>query len=97
MATAASRPIRQTYLNGMIPSSQRATILSFDSLFANAGGVVAQPALSRTADIWGYPSSYLISAATSALALPFLWRARRIGDPADAVARPAASAVPGTD
>jgi MFS family permease len=97
MATAASRPIRQTYLNGMIPSSQRATILSFDSLFANAGGVVAQPALSRTADIWGYPASYLISAATSALALPFLWRARRIGDPADAVARPAASAVPGTD
>ncbi len=29
---AASAPIRQTYLNGLIPSRQRATILSFDSL-----------------------------------------------------------------
>src|ERR671914_2389335 len=29
---AASMPIRQAYLNGLIPSRQRATILSFDSL-----------------------------------------------------------------
>jgi MFS family permease len=83
MATAASRPIRQSYLNGMIPSPQRATILSFDSLFSSAGGIVAQPALSRSADVYGYPVSYLFSAAGSALALPFLWRARRIDDPAD--------------
>src|SRR4030088_1406962 len=36
---AASMPIRQTYMNGMIPSKQRATILSFDSLMGSAGGV----------------------------------------------------------
>ena len=29
---AASMPIRQAYLNGLIPSRQRATILSFDSM-----------------------------------------------------------------
>ena len=40
---AASTPIRQAYLNGMIPSQQRATILSFDSLMSSTGGVVAQP------------------------------------------------------
>ncbi len=96
MATSASRPIRQTYLNGMIPSSQRATILSFDSLFSNAGGVVAQPALSRTADVWGYPISYVFSAAVSAVALPFLWRARRIADPADSVSPPVNPASPAT-
>ena len=28
---AATMPIRQAYLNAMIPSRQRATILSFDS------------------------------------------------------------------
>ena len=93
MATSASRPIRQTYLNGMIPSSQRATILSFDSLFSNAGGIVAQPALSRAVDVWGYPVSFVFSAAASALALPFLWRARRIADPADVVPRPATGPV----
>ena len=88
VATAASEPIRQTYLNGMIPSSQRATILSFDSLFSSAGGIVAQPALSRSADVWGYPVSYLFSAAGSALAIPFLWRARQIADPADTATGP---------
>ena len=40
---AATMPIRQTYLNGLIPSRQRATILSFDSLMGSTGGVWAQP------------------------------------------------------
>ncbi|CAN5715698.1 hypothetical protein BH18ACT17_BH18ACT17_06760 [soil metagenome] len=51
---AASMPIRQTYLNGLIPSRQRATILSFDSLMDSIGGVWAQPVLGRAADVWGY-------------------------------------------
>ena len=62
----------------MIPSQQRATILSFDSLMTSAGGIVAQPALGKSADVWGYQVSYLLSAAGSALALPFIVRARRL-------------------
>jgi MFS family permease len=77
LLAAAALPVRQAYLNGMIPSRQRATILSFDSLMSSAGGVVAQPALGRSADVWGYPASYLISGALSALALPLLRLARR--------------------
>jgi MFS family permease len=83
LASYAGAPIRQAYLNGMIPSQQRATILSFDSLINNAGGIVAQPALGKSADIWGYQVSYLLSAAASALALPFIARARRLDTPAD--------------
>jgi MFS family permease len=83
LVTNAGIPIRQAYLNGMIPSRQRATILSFDSLMDNAGGIVAQPALGRSADVWGYPVSYLLSAAGSALALPFIARARQLNTPAD--------------
>ena len=83
LADAAAEPIRRAYLNGMIPSQQRATILSFDSLFSSAGGIVAQPALGRSADVYGYKTSYLISAAASALVLPFLFLARRAADPAD--------------
>ena len=78
---AASVPIRQAYLNERIPSQQRATILSFDSLMSSGGGVVAQPILGRTADVWGYPASYLLSGAISAIALPFLAKARRIEPP----------------
>jgi MFS family permease len=82
---AASRPIRQTYINGMIPSRQRATILSFDSLMDNMGGVWAQPVLGRSADVWGYGPSYLMSAAISAVALPFLALSRRQNAAADTV------------
>jgi MFS family permease len=80
---AASTPIRQAYLNGLIPSRQRATILSFNSLMSSSGGVWTQPVLGRAADVWGYGSSYLIGAAISALALPPLVLSRRQNAPAD--------------
>jgi MFS family permease len=90
---AANRPIRQAYLNAMIPSQQRATILSFDSLMGNAGGIVAQPALGRSADVWNYPTSYVLSASVHALALPFLLRARSMAMPADTEMAPAGASA----
>jgi MFS family permease len=80
---AATMPIRQAYLNGLIPSRQRATILSSDSLMASSGGVWAQPVLGRAADVWGYAPSYLMAAGISALAVPFLTLSRRQNAPAD--------------
>jgi MFS family permease len=74
---AATMPIRQAYLNGLIPSRERATILSFDSLTTSSAGVWTQPALGRAADAWGYASTYLISAAISAIGLPFVALSRR--------------------
>jgi MFS family permease len=82
---AAAMPIRQTYMNGMIPSAQRATILSFDSLMSSSGGVWAQPALGRAADVWGYAPSYVIGAGISALALPPLYLSRRQNMRADSI------------
>jgi MFS family permease len=79
----AALPIRRAYLNGMIPSQQRATILSFDSLINSAGGIVAQPVLGKSADAWGYQVSFLFSAAGAALAVPFIARARQLNTPAD--------------
>ncbi|WP_410791437.1 MFS transporter [Kribbella sp. C-35] len=74
---AAMSPVRQAYLNSHIPSAQRATVLSFDSLLGSAGGVVIQPTLGRSADVWGYGPAYLVSAGIQALAVPFLGLARR--------------------
>jgi MFS family permease len=82
---AASSPIRQTYLNGLIPSRQRATILSFDSMMDSTGGVWAQPVLGRVADVWGYAPSYLAGAGISLLSLPFLFLSRRQNAPADTI------------
>ena len=80
---AATMPIRQAYLNGLIPSQQRATILSFDSMLGSSGGVVIQPVLGRSADVWGYPGSYVLGGLISALALPFIFLSRRENAPAD--------------
>jgi MFS family permease len=80
---AATMPIRQTYLNGLIPSRQRATILSFDSMMSSTGGVWTQPLLGRAADVWGYAPSYLIGAGISVLALPTLALSRRQNADAD--------------
>ncbi len=88
---AATTPIRQAYLNGMIPSSQRATILSFDSMMTSGGGVWAQPVLGRAADAWSYPASYVMSGGIALLALPFIALSRRENAPADLVAGPPAA------
>ena len=74
---AAMSPVRQAYLNSHIPSAQRATVLSFDSLLGSAGGVVIQPVLGRSADAWGYGPAYLLTAGIQTLALPLLGLARR--------------------
>jgi MFS family permease len=80
---AVAGPIRQSFLNGVIPGEQRATVLSFDSLMGSIGGTVAQPALGRVADVSGYAASYLASGVISALALPFIYLAKREGAPSD--------------
>jgi MFS family permease len=80
---AATMPIRQSYLNGLIPSRQRATILSFDSMMSSSGGVWTQPLLGRAADVWGYAPSYLMGAGISVLALPCLALSRRQNAAAD--------------
>jgi MFS family permease len=80
---AARMPVRQAYLNDSIPSSQRATVLSFDSLIGSSGGVIIQPALGRVADVWNYPASFVAGGLVQAMAIPFVLLARRQNAPAD--------------
>lgn len=88
MFNSAAIPIRQSYINGMIPSGQRATILSFDSMLGSSGGVVIQPVLGRAADAYSYATTYVFGAAITALALPFIARSRAQRAPADAGVTP---------
>lgn len=74
---AALMPIRQAYLNGLIPSSQRATVLSFDSLMGSSGGIFIQPILGKAADLWSYSTSYMMASCIQLAALPFIYLARR--------------------
>ena len=56
-------PIYRAYSNSLIPSSQRATILSLDALFADGGAAVGQPVLGAVAQRVGYPASWFAGAA----------------------------------
>jgi len=82
---AAITPVRQAYLNALIASRERATVLSFDSLLGSSGAVGIQPILGRVADAWSYPVSYVCCAAIQALAIPFVWLARRERSSSDAI------------
>lgn len=86
---AAASPVRQAYLNGLIPSSERATVLSFDSLMGSSGGVAIQPILGQVADGSGYAASYLVGAGIQLLALPFIFLARREKPSSDRIERSA--------
>ena len=86
LAGAATLPIRMAYMNGLIPSEQRATVLSFDNLLGSSGGVVIQPALGKVADAASYATSYLVGAGITLAALPFMLLARRerpLSDPVE--------------
>ena len=83
VVASAGTPVRQAYLNDMIASKQRATVLSFASLMGSSGGVVVQPVLGRTADLYGYPASLALGGAVQLLAAPFIVLSRRRRSPAD--------------
>lgn len=90
---ALSGPMQQAYMNDCIPSEQRATVLSFASLMGSAGGVVAQPALGRVADVYSFGTGYLVAGLVYAIRLPFVIGVRRLGLPADTVVGPKSTTV----
>lgn len=87
MMGAVAGPMRQAYINSVIPSRQRATVLSFSSLMGSAGGVVIQPALSKVADVWSLSIGYVASGLLYLIQLPFLARVRALRQDADLTRR----------
>jgi MFS family permease len=73
-------PIRQAYLNENIPSAQRATVLSFDSFFADIGAVVGQVGLGYAAQALSKAAAYTIGGVISVLAAPLYRRAGKASD-----------------
>ena len=76
-------PVRQAYLNALIPSEKRATVLSFDSLVSSGGGAIIQPGLAKVADVMSYGNSFMVGAVVQLVALPFVFLARNMQSDAD--------------
>jgi len=73
LVSAAAGPIRKAYLNDLIASHDRATVLSFDSLVSSSGGVVFQPLLGKVADVYSLSIAYCVGAFIQLFSLPFLF------------------------
>jgi len=79
-------PVKQAYLNQMIPSQQRATVISFDSLVGSVGGVLGQGGLGYLAQVRSIASGYLVGGAMTTLMWPVLLALRHLGHSADTIA-----------
>lgn len=78
-------PVKQAYLHHKIASEQRATIVSLDSMFGNAGGVVGQMGLGYLSGARSIAAGYVVGGAFTLAALPLLGRLRRLGGRADII------------
>lgn len=65
-----SGPVRMGYINDHIPSAQRATVLSLDAFFGDAGGSVGQPALGWLSDQVSIPVAWLTGSLFLVAAAP---------------------------
>ena len=77
VALGTMGPVKQGYLNAHIPSAQRATIISLDALFADAGGVAGQSGWGYLAKMRSIGEAWMFSGMTVILGVPLYWIARR--------------------
>lgn len=77
VALGAMAPVKQGYLNAHIPSAQRATIISLDSMFADLGGVAGQSGWGYVSKVRSIGEAWIYSGAALLLGVPLYWLARR--------------------
>lgn len=84
-AIGVTGPVKQAYLHASIPTAQRASVISFDSMFGNGGGVVGQAGLGWLSRTRSIEQGYVTGGAALLLALPLYAAVRRIAGPADRI------------
>ena len=77
-------PVRSAWLNACIPSEQRATLISLDSLFGEAGGTAGQLGLGYVSRVVSIGTAWVIGGIVQIGSLPFLGLARHRGPASDA-------------
>jgi hypothetical protein len=70
-------PVKQAWINDRIPSTERATIISLDALFGDAGNTAGQLGLGYVSTAVSIPAAWLVGGLAQALGLPLLGAARR--------------------
>jgi MFS family permease len=85
VAGGVLQPVRQTYLHQSIPTSERATLVSFDSLMGSLGSVGGQTGLGFLSQERSIPAGFVVGGLATILALPIFGRLRGLKEPADRI------------
>jgi MFS family permease len=85
VAEGVAMPVQQAYLHQVVPSQQRATVVSSVSLVSSAGGIGGQLGLGYVARAQSVAAGYVTGGLTLLLVLPPLLLLRRRREPADAI------------
>jgi MFS family permease len=94
-ATGVVTPVQQAYLHALVPSAQRATIVSFVALLGSAGGVAGSLGLGYLSSARSLALGYVAGGVVTLMALPALLLLRKRLDPDDVfVGRPAGKRAP---
>jgi MFS family permease len=83
IAGGVLRPVRQTYLHQSIPTSERATLVSFDSLLGSLGSVGGQTGLGYLSQERSVPAGFVVGGLLTVFSLPIFSRLRSLNEPAD--------------
>jgi MFS family permease len=78
-------PVKQAYIHQVIPSEQRAAIVSLDSMAASCGGMIAQSGLGYLAQVNSIAAGYVVGGLVQLLLIPLLASLRRLGEEADLI------------
>jgi MFS family permease len=86
VAGGVLQPVRQTYLHQSIPTTERATLVSFDSLMGSLGSVGGQTGLGFLSQERSIPAGFVVGGLATVLAVPIFGRLRSLHEPADLIA-----------
>ena len=84
-SVGVTSPVRQAYLHQVVRTEQRATVVSFDSMVSNVGGVGGQVGLGALGEARSVGAAFVAGGVATAAALPLLAKLRRLGGTADIV------------
>jgi len=81
-------PVKQAYIHQVIPSAQRATVISFESLVGSSGSVFGQIGLGRLSQVYSIAAGYVVGGLITVAVLPVVFKLRHLDEPADFITRP---------
>jgi MFS family permease len=84
-AVGVLTPVQQAYLHAVVPSAERATVVSFVSLVGSAGGIGGSLGLGYLSRARSVATGYITGGLVTLLALPPLLLLRRRREPADVI------------